>query len=184
MCTYFSCLRFRATHSCCWHCTQQAGSSPVKKKQNRGKNQNYLFPCISTLKTKRKAWLLRLLERSTSSGIPDSFCYDNRHLYSKHHFLFHNASLAETLPSPVSRAVKSPTQIVFNRFLGILGFSYLNPGILDFNGKFGRDSGLKVSRKVVCPPPPKKTSGLRDYTKFGVGITGLNIPIGNPLLSQ
>lgn len=131
------------------------------KKKNRDKNQNYLFPCIPTLKTKRKAWLLQLLERSTSSGIPDSFCYDNRHLHSKHHFLFRNASLAETLPSPFSRAVKSPTQIVFNRFLGILGFSYLNPGILDFNGKFGRDSGLKVSRKVVCPPPPQKKH--RDY---------------------
>ena len=93
----------------------------------------------------------------TASGkrhlIPHSrfifFC-DNHHLYSKHHIFFGNASLAETLPSPVSRPVKSPTQIVFNRSLGIRDFSCLNLGIRDFNEKSGRHSGLKLSREVAC----------------------------------
>ena len=93
----------------------------------------------------------------TASGkrhlIPHSrfifFC-DNHHLYSKHHIFFGNASLAETLPSPVSRPVKSPTQIVFNRSLGIRDFSCLNLGIRNFNEKSGRHSGLKLSREVAC----------------------------------
>lgn len=77
------------------------------------------------------------------------FC-DNHHLYSEHYLLFRNASLAETLSSPVSRPVKSPTQIVFNGSFGIRDFSCLNLGIRDFKEKSGRDSGLKLSREVAC----------------------------------
>ena len=43
-----------------------------------------------------------------------------------------------------------------SRFFGIREFLYFNRGIRDFKGKSGRDSGLKVSRKVGC----KKIIGI------------------------
>ena len=67
---------------------------------------------------------------------------------------------------------------VANRFFSILDFSYLNLGIRDFKAKSGRDLGLKVSREVGYQK--RKSSGLRDCTKFGLGNTGMKNPIEDP----
>ena len=51
----------------------------------------------------------------------------------------------------------------------------MNLGIRDFQAKSGRDSGLKVSQEVGC-----QKGKHRDCTNFGVGVTGLKNPIGDP----
>jgi len=56
-----------------------------------------------------------------------------------------------------------------NRFLGIRDFSYLKLRIWGFKAKLGRDSGLKVYEEGGIP-------------KITLGITGLKIPNGDPLL--
>ena len=64
---------------------------------------------------------------------------------------------------------------VANRFFQYPGFLLLESGIRDFKAKSGRVLGLKVSRKVGYQK--RKSSGLRDCTKFGLWITGMKNPI-------
>ena len=149
MCTSFSCLRFGATHSCCWHAVQKAASSPAKRK-TEAKTKTTYFHGFRISRQKGKHGCYTFWKETPHPAFQIHFSCDNHHLYSKHHFLFRNASLAETLPSPVSRPVKSSTQIVFDRSFGVREFSCLSLGIRDFKEKSGRDSGLKLSREVAC----------------------------------
>ena len=55
--------------------------------------------------------------------------------------------------------------------LGIREFPHLKLGIRDFKAKSGRVSGLDLRCDAKSP------SGLRDCTKFWVGITGLKNPV-------
>ena len=55
-----------------------------------------------------------------------------------------------------------------SRVFGIRDFPYLKLGIRDLKAKSGRDSGFQIL-----------PSGLRDCTRFLVGITGLKNPIGD-----
>ena len=182
MCTFSSCLRFGATHSCCWHAVQKVASSPVKR-NTEAKTKTTYFHGFRISRQKGEHGCYSFWKEAPDPAFQIHFFWDNHRLYSKHHFLFRNASLAETLPSPVCRPVISPTQIVFNRSFGVRDFSCLNLGIRDFKEKSGRDLGLKLSREVACRKK-KETLGLRDCTKCGLGITGLNKPIGNSLSSQ
>ena len=68
--------------------------------------------------------------------------------------------------------------MVANWFFSIRDFSYLNLGIRDFKAKSGRDLGLKVLREVGYQK--RKSLGLRDCIKFGLGITAMKNPIEDP----
>ena len=67
---------------------------------------------------------------------------------------------------------------VLSRFFGTRNFPYLKLGIRDLKAKSGKIRDWKYGRELECPKEP---SGLRDYTKFWVGNTGLKNPIRDPL---
>ena len=65
-----------------------------------------------------------------------------------------------------------------NGFFGSRDFPYLNLGIQDFLSKMGVRYG-RIESIAVSRMPKKKTSGLRDCTKFGIAIAGLKNPLGD-----
>ena len=56
------------------------------------------------------------------------------------------------------------------RFFGMRYFHNLTLGIWDFKEKSGRDSGLKVSRKVGCLKKYIRITGLHEIGAWDYGI--------------